>query len=260
MNSIKKGFVFSILILSLFACLPLRPVQGIYVEFVGQVTIESWVPVYVLYDPPGSGSFAKLTISSGGSWSISFDTDIAGSEVDAGVSCHFTEKHWFETPRNAYEHRVVARKAAIVYNRYLVVTPRRSYYKLEYFNVTEMKEFCSYKFSALDKYGMYLEQDLTGTPSRYYEEEDITNGATGLEFQVEANVWIKLGVGFKVKYAGTTFKACVLIGQSVSESIKIEHTYFDENRSLHVRRYYNADFEYLNATKLSTAPLIWFSE
>ena len=264
MNSIKKGFVFSILILSLFACLPLRPAQGKYVEFVGTVTIKSWVPVYVLYDPPGGNSSARLTISAGVSWSISFDTDIARSEVDTGVLCVSTTTQWFETPRNAYEHIVVARKAAIEYNRYLVVTPRRSYYKLEYFNVTHLNEFSSFQFSELGNYGMYLERDLTSTPGPYSESVHIPSSSpSGYSFKINVNVWVRLGVGFKVKYSGTTFKAGVLIGQSTSESIEISHTYYDKYRSFDVLRYYNAKpitGGNSGSTTLRLASLIWFSE
>ena len=261
MNSIKKGFVFSILILSLFACLPLRPAQGIFVEPAGTVTIESWVPVYVLYNPPGGNSSAKITISTGGSWSISFDTDLAGSEIDGGVAYNFEVEYSVSTPVSAREHLVVVRKASVIYNRYLVVTPRRSYYKLEFSKVdTFLGSYNHYEFSVLHDHGLYLEQNLIGTPGPYGEEQHISSSPSTISFSIHANRWTKLGVGIKFKYAGTTFKFGVLIGVSNTRSLTMSNTYCDKTQVYDIIRYYNADFEYLNATTLSTAPLIWFSE
>jgi len=55
-------------------------------ELIGVTSTQSWVPVYVLYDPPGNGSYAELTCGGSGPMTIRFEGTTAGREVTGGYA------------------------------------------------------------------------------------------------------------------------------------------------------------------------------
>ncbi|MFX1416790.1 MAG: hypothetical protein ACFFC0_08250, partial [Promethearchaeota archaeon] len=76
-------------------------------EMIGVTSTQSWVPVYVLYDPPGNGSNAELSPSGSGEMTIMFEGTTPDREV-IGAHAGAVVTGTFATSRELRWHGVVA--------------------------------------------------------------------------------------------------------------------------------------------------------
>ena len=176
-------------------------------EMIGVTSTQAWVPVYVLYDPPGNGSNAELSRSGSGEMTITFEGTLSGREV-FGAYNGAVITATFATPGELRWHGVVA----IPLNQTWEVW-RCSSGSVDWLEarLVSCNRHGSGFFAAteIEEYNIWMD-NLTGTSSPHGHEWSLGQGDTGeATFTYSGAGSFPVGAGYNISLLGFDFSVRV---------------------------------------------------
>ncbi len=176
-------------------------------EMVGATSIQAWVPVYVLYDPPGNGSNAELSRSGSGEMTITFEGTLSGREVIGGYNGAVITAT-FGTPDELRWHGVVAIPLNQTWEVWRCSSGSVDWLEARlvscnghgsgFFTATEIEE-----------YNIWMD-NLTGTSSPHGHEWNLAQGGTAeATFTFSREGFFHVGAGYNITLLGFDFSVRV---------------------------------------------------
>lgn len=172
-------------------------------EMIGVTSTQSWVPVYVLCDPPGNGSYAQLTRGGSGPMTLRFEGTAAGREVTGGYAGAVVSGG-YATAHELRSHAVVA----ILLNQTWEVW-RCSSGSVDWIEARlascEGTGVGLFAATELEEYNIWID-DLTGLSSSHRQEWSLAQGETAeATFTFSHAGLLQVGAGYNVSLLGFDF-------------------------------------------------------
>ena len=231
-----------------------------YVErqFIGSAAIESFVPVYIIYDPPGGGSFSELSTSGDYPIIASFSSR-SENQVVKGACDAISVSVTVAGPKEQRAHFMVAVKLNLTWDVWHCYSGESEWFEVVLNSTSYEKGIGLISFDNLAQYHLWVE-DLTGTAGPFMYEVDIAHNETHiLELRYSRHQFVDIRAGFTMTIFGIDFSVCVFINTG-SKTIQFTHTYFDaeEDLSFCLESYGFLRNLYSNNMQIENL-LVWFS-
>ncbi|MFW9851001.1 MAG: hypothetical protein ACFFF4_17875 [Candidatus Thorarchaeota archaeon] len=211
-----------------YAIGPQQDTVDYWSEMVGYTYTTFAYPIFVLYDPPGDGSYAKYEkISSSG---IGWDLELLGGPfpvaVDVDIDTTFYTGSSVQTSDTIeLDHAVICSHYMQRWELWFYMTPRTSFYRLKCVS------------NAVAGWGWYGLDDLhettwvtdkTGTEGPYTSSRHANGGQRGEDwYMTETNAHVGVGLGIKVTIDGLTFELVTHLTFDQGTSVKVTYSYYD---------------------------------
>jgi hypothetical protein len=213
-------------------------------EMIGITSTQSWVPVYVLYDPPGNGSYAELSRGGSGQMTIRFDGTTAGHEVIGGYTGAVVMAT-FVTHDNLRWHGVVAVELNQTWEVWQCSSGNVDWIEARLVSC-EGHGVGFFAATELEGSNIWID-NLTGTSSPHRYEWSLAQGETiEATFSYSRAGFFQVGAGYNVSLLGFDFSVRVWL--NVGECSLVTSYVFS-----------NSDGP-LNLTVLSSGPITQLSE
>jgi len=262
---VKQAWIvgINVLLVCLAMTLPVQagPQPLIWREYVGQQQVTSYVPCFVLYDPPGSGSYAKFTTSSSVSTGFSFALWAGGNGVSGGDTEGWSFTSTYQTDANSRKHYVVCNEYKITWDVWYVETPRRSYFTATCVGMAPTAGKALWSFNDLAAHNIMV-TDLTGTTGAYHANRAVSaGGAMSDTIEYWSTLTVQIGCGFKFNAFGVPFEATVQVNFASTQKFQVYYYYYDSSVALDfdIESNYNIQ-NWNNDPKPVNGISIWFSE
>jgi hypothetical protein len=223
----------------------------------GTTVVYSWVPVYVLYDPPGALSYSECNGSSG-----PVTLRLQGMSDDIQVHSEYsTYIGGFRAPDNERMHGIYAIGLSQTWQLWRYSDGTNTWLQVELANCSHLGDgiFGFDETQYVNNRGMWVD-NMTGNQSSYRLQWNLTSGTTKeVTFECTQKDFASLGAGYLVDILGHD----VRIDVSISIAHPFNNTYVFSNNmgSLYVRMMCNGPITQVSPTFYKTeGALIWFSE
>lgn len=240
-------FLIILILAGLMLIVEAKPQPTIYKEYLGRHTKTSWIPTFVMYDPPGDGSYSKFTeqrtvtsyLKYGGAWT--------GFYASGETTKSWTVQTSYETPHDSRIHCVIAITCEQVWDLWMYTYPSRVLYKAILVSSTATGGKGIVSFDDLDEKDMWVDS-LMGTQGDYrYRRYVSANCSMSDTLEYYWSNHVVFGAGYFLNLVGVGFSIYVEIKSKTSTKAEVLYHYFDSTGPL--------DF-YLELDEKN----IWFSE
>lgn len=198
-------------------------------QFVGFSTVESYVPIYIIYDPPGEGSYSELTTSGDAQVIASFE----GSNEDKIVKGVYDVTLGFSMvggPRNERMHFAVCEEVNLTWGLWHCYFGASEWYEAV-LESTSYLGYGAFRFDELANYSIWVE-DLTGISGSFMYRINVSRDQTeSLVLLHNSSQLIDNKAGFNMKLFGIDFSVHVFINTNGREII-FTQTYSDTDEDL----------------------------
>ncbi len=227
-------------------------------ELIGTTSIESWVPVHMIYDPPGNGSSSTVSLDGSGMMMARFEGITPGREVIGGhIGTMITG--WVETPRQARGHDVVA----VALNQTWEVW-RRARWGAEWIEAriidSQYQGWGSFGQTNIEDYSMWVE-DLTGTSSIFQNDWSMEQGETvETTYNCSRIGFYRVGVGYEISVFGYDFNISVWLDLG-GYSLVTSYVFHNSDGPLDFSLLSTGPITRISEERYTTeGALLWFSE
>ena len=231
----------------------ITPPSFVQTELLDTSTIESWVPFFVLYDPPGSASYARFSMNGSEGIKMRFE----GQASDFQVIGEFTIRTSFsyaETPRSHFDSAILM----MLLNQTWELT-RYSFLGQEWVEANLVNYSIlghgMFGFDDIDEHGVWI-NDLTNTTSEYSLELDVSTGTVEtMTIECLGKVPQIIGAGYNVSLFGAEISISILVSPQ-NFPFTISYVFSNETTPL--------SFNLFSDTPISQEPyqtdgvLLWF--
>lgn len=228
-------------------------------ELVDTAEVESWVPVYVLYDPPGALSYG-MCYSNYTPVTLKLDGISGGIQVHSEYSTYMGFSA-FGTSLNGESHTILAALLNQTWQLWKYSDGTDTWLQAELINCSHRGDggFRFDNVNYINSRGMWIE-NKTGEQSPFTLQWNLTSGTTEeVTFECTQKEFVSFGAGYLIHIFGRDFRFNV----SVSMERSFNNTYVFNNNmtSLDVQMMCNGPITQVSPTfyKVEGA-LIWFSE
>jgi hypothetical protein len=198
-------------------------------QFVGISTIESYVPIYIIYDPPGGGSYSEITTSGDAQVIASFEGMIE-NRVVKGVSDVELGFGMVGGPKNERMHFVVCESLNLTWGLWHCCLGASEWYEAV-LNSTSRLGFGAFRFDNLANHSMWVE-DLTGIPGSFSYRINVSSSQTeSLVLLCNKSQFMDIRAGFNMTLFGIDFSVHVFVNTGGRE-IMFTQTYSDMEENL----------------------------
>lgn len=235
---------------------PANTTPLIWREKVGTVTDTYYVPVFVLYDPPGAASYSKFqtetSVGSGFRYNGLFGVAVSGQHTTT-----WAHTSWFYTPNNDQIHKVLCLKHLQTWDIWYFITPSHSYYKL-YLKSSSYVGYAVKNLDSLDDTTWIT--DRTGTTGAHQESREYDAPVNaGESFEYVWDSWHAFGGGITITWSFLEFTVSNQIMSTNTKKITAEYNYIDSNNNLDFD--INSDNDWYGDEPFDLDGInIWFSE
>lgn len=198
-------------------------------QFVGRTTIESYVPIYILYDPPGGGSYSRITTSGDAQVIASFDSmnedRVVKGVYDVGIGFSYVGG-----PQNSRMHFVVCESLNLTWTLWHCYLGASEWYEAV-LDSTSHLGLGSLSFDNLANHSMWVE-NLTGTRGSFTYRVNMSGGQTqSLVLLYSRSQFMDIRAGFNMTLFGIDFTVHVFVNTGGREII-FTQTYSDMDENL----------------------------
>lgn len=227
-------------------------------ELIGTTSIESWVPVHIMYDPPGNGSSSTVSLNGSGMMRTRIEGLTPGRVVIGEyIGSMFGGSHG--TPDQARSHAVVAAE----FNQTWEVW-RLARWGAEWIEA----RLIDYQYNGnglfsqtdIESYGMWIE-DLTGTSSMFQNAWSIEQGETVEATYVSSRIgFYSARVGYEINLFGYDFNISVWLNLG-GYSLVTSYVFHDSDGPLDFSLLSTGPITRISEERYTTeGALLWFSE
>lgn len=238
------------------------PGNAIYIDYLGRVTRDQWVPFFVLYDPPGDMSYASVTQCNG----LALGIGLSGHFEGFGATGSFDSGYlWYSgggTPDNQRSSGVLASEYSMQWDIYLYEFPSHSLYKAVLVSATPYAySVGEFSFADCDSHGMIVQSQIgQPAPNEYHRYVSQNwNGYDDLYY-----TWTtaqSADIGIKFSAFGINFDAGLQITENIQQSFEIYYYYRDSTQALDFYVCTNYPFSNVHDNIANVSGIqIWFSE
>jgi hypothetical protein len=198
-------------------------------EFVGMSTIESYVPIYILYDPPGGGSYSEITTSGDAQVTASFE-GLTENRVVKGVYDVELGFSMVGGPENSRMHIAVCELLNLTWGLWHCYLGASEWYEAV-LNSTSRLGIGAFRFDNLTNHSMWVE-DLTGIPGSFTYRVNVSGSQTeSLVLLYSRSQFMDIRAGFSMTLFGIDFTVHVFVNTGGRE-IMFTQTYSDMDENL----------------------------
>ncbi len=238
-----------------------QPTAAVWVEYVGRITKDTWVPFFVLYDPPGDKSYARITETVMLHTKVKFGGGFGGSSVTGGFEGSMTVQTDYQTPDGERMHCVLACEFVLVWDIYYYITPSYSGYRAKLVSATSKDGQAIIRFDNLENFDILVE-DQTGQEGEYGYHRHVGKNAAmteRFEYTWTRLYYTHLGIKFSFKYV--EFTAGVSIESEDQRTFEALYHYESTEENLDFMLYSNYDINFESPPPNFVDNIqIWFSE
>jgi hypothetical protein len=197
-------------------------------QFVGISTIESYVPIYILYDPPGGRSFSELSISGDGQVIASFEGRTVNRLVSGSYHC--TLGGGFAVAEIPRKHGVAFEMLNLTWYVWHCYFGTNEWYEAVLNSTSHLGAGMDW-FDEMDQFDIWTE-DLTGTPGSFTYRVNISSSQTeSLVLLYNKSQFMDIRAGFNMTLFGIAFSVHVFVNTGGRE-IMFTQTYSDMEENL----------------------------
>jgi hypothetical protein len=198
-------------------------------QFVGMSTIESYVPIYILYDPPGGGSYSEITTSGDAQVIASFEgmneNRVVKGEYDVVLGFGMAGG-----PRNERMHFAACELVNLTWGLWYCHLGASEWYEV----VLDSTSHLGYGFLRFDEFASFniWVEDLTDTPGSFMYSVNVSSSQTeSLILQYSQSQFIDIRAGFNMTLFDIDFSVRILVNTNGRE-ITFTQTYSDMDENL----------------------------
>lgn len=253
---LRKEILFIVFLIAVISGIT-TPVSAYYREYLGEETKIVWVPVLTVYDPPGDGSYTKVTYEKTRTTGIDYGGNVPGYYVDGYSQETWTILRTYETSHNIRQHNVYAIECEQKWDVWSTITWTGIYYEAELVESTILPEHWGwFTFSELSQYDMWVNSRM-GTQGEYsYHRHVGADSPASDTYRYEWHNYQNFGLGFEIELKEIPFSVGVTIIQEDTESLELTYNYYDSTHSL--------DFYLLSDEPIQSGTIdgttIWFDQ
>ena len=227
-------------------------------ELIGTTSVESWVPVHMLYDPPGNGSSATVSLNGSGMMrtrfvSITPDREVIGEHIGTMIT------GWVGTPGQARGHTVVA----VVLNQTWEVW-RRARWGTEWIEArlidSQYHGWGAFGQTSIENRSMWV-VDLTGTSSMFQNDWSVEQGETiEVTYLCSRTGFYQARAGYEISLFGYDFNISVWLNLG-GYSLVTSYVFHDSDGPLDFSLLSTGPITRISEERYTTeGALLWFSE
>lgn len=202
----------------------------IWRELVGRVNVTSWVPAFVLYDPPGDGSYAKFTQSKTVTTTFSYGGVVPGYSVSGSTTQGWVISASYSTPSNQRMHCVICGQFVQEWEVWYCESPIHSWYTANLVRtVQNLYGQGIFRFDELSTYNIWV-TNLIGVSGQYSWARHVGAECTmtnTLEYFSTNSVQPQ--IGYQIAPYGILFSISVGTKTVNEQRFTVEYTYHDSN-------------------------------
>ncbi len=226
-------------------------------QFVGMTTIESYVPIYILYDPPGGGSYSRITTSGDAQVIASFEGMNEG-QVVKGVYDVGLGSSGAGGPENSRMHFALCELLNLTWTLWHCYLGASEWYEAV-LDSTSRLGIGVLSFDDLANHSMWVE-DLTSTPGSFTYRVNVSRGQTeSLVLLYSGSQFMDIRAGFNMTLFDIDFSVRVLVNTNGRE-ITFTQTYSDMDEDLSFLLESNGDMREISSGTIQLDNLlVWFN-
>ncbi len=225
-------------------------------ELVSTTSIESWVPQYVLYDPPGNGSHVTLKSNGSGVLKMRVKGESPSLLVSGEINTGLAFSH-IQSPENEEVHSVVA----LLLNQTWEIW--RYYHDGEEWLEAHLANYSRsgsgvFRFENLNEKGMWI-SNRTGISSQYSLERNINQGDTSrVTLECLGTTSAPIGAGYNINLMGTDIRVNISVSL-LNYSLLTSYVFNDATDSLNIRIFSDGPIMQISQNTYQTdGVLLWF--
>lgn len=210
----------------------IHPTNAIFIEYVGRTTKDSFVPYFILYDPPGDGSYSTFTESNTHSSKLTLTGKIGFEKASGSWIQSWTTSTTYQTPDDDRSHFVVAKELRITWDVWHYESMVSEWYVAKYVSHIALSGAYFISFDDLDSYDMFVE-DQTGNQGTYDHHIVVSSGGTiSEEYEYLWTYSQPTWVGFEFALYGVQFGGGLSTQSDDSVEVEVTYTYHDDDETL----------------------------
>lgn len=227
-------------------------------QLVGVSSIESFIPIYIVYDPPGNGSYSEITTANEGQVVASFRS-MEKSLVVIGeydVSLGFGSAGG---PKDERMHSVLCEELNMTWSLWHCQLFASKWYEA-ILESTSSLGVGFLRFDNLDGHGVWV-QDLTGASGPFMYNVSLSSNQTEkLTLSYNKDRFVDMKAGFNMTLFGVNFVVHVFVNTG-TRRILLNQTYFDMNENLSFSLVSNGNMEEVSPGIVQLDDLlVWFNK
>ncbi|MHA1927348.1 MAG: hypothetical protein ACTSV2_02080 [Candidatus Thorarchaeota archaeon] len=227
-------------------------------ELIGTTSIESWIPVHMMYDPPGNGSSSTVSLNGSGIMRARFEGITPGREV-IGEYIGSMISGTYGTPDQARSHAVVAVELNQTWEVWRLARWGAEWIEAR---LIDYQNFGIGLLSQTDieNRSMWVE-DLTGTSSLFQKDWSIEQGETVEATYISSMIgFYRARAGYEINLFGYDFNISVWLDLG-GYSLVTSYVFHGSDGPLEVSLLSNSPITRISEERYSTERvLLWFSE
>jgi hypothetical protein len=249
----------------LIVCMPIavqaKPIPMIWREYLGRYTKLSWVPTFVLYDPPGDGSYSEFTEAQTITSMIKYGGAYVGFEASGQTTQIWTVTTDCSTPSSERMSGVVAITLNQVWDLWEYDYPSRVVYKAILVSSTPTGGKMIWRFDELATQNLWV-TDRTGTQGAYSAPRAVGANMTMSEtFEYYCSNINVYGAGYFLNLVGFNFKIYIESQSVSSTKAEVSYTYHDSSANLVFNIESNYDINWVHSQPYYVDGIsIWFDQ
>jgi hypothetical protein len=200
-------------------------------EYIGRQTVISWVPAFVLYDPPGDGSYAKFTQTKTVTTTFSYGGTVPGYSVSGSTTQAWDISVSYSTPSNQRMHCVICGQFEQQWDVWYYESPISSWYTAALVPNTTVNLHGQgiFTFNELSANHLWV-TDLTGVSGQYCWARHVGANCTLTNtFEYFSSNSVQPQVGYQIAPYGILFSIYVGTKTVNEQRFTVEYTYHSSN-------------------------------
>ncbi len=227
-------------------------------ELIGTTSIESWVPVHMMYDPPGNGSSSTVSLNGSGIMRARFEGITPGHEV-IGEYIGSMISGTYGTPDQARSHAVVAVELNQTWEVWRLARWGTEWIEARLIDSQNIG-IGLFGQTSVENRSIWVE-DLTGTSSLFQSDWSMEQGATVEATFIFSRIgFYRAGVGYGISLFGYDFNISVWLNLG-GYSLVTSYIFHNSDGPLDVSLLSNGPITGMSEGRYATeGALLWFSE
>ena len=226
-------------------------------ELMGTTVVYSWVPVYVLYDPPGALSYSECNGSSG-----PVTLRLQGMSDDIQVHSEYsTYIGGFGAPDNERMHGIYAIGLSQTWQLWRYSDGTNTWLQVELANCSHLGDgiFGFDETQYVNNRGMWVD-NMTGNKSPFTLQWNLTSGISKeVTFECTQKDFVSFGAGYLVNILGHDFRINISI--STEGTVTDMYVFNNNMTSLDVQMMCNGPITQVSPNHYKAdGVMLWFSK
>jgi hypothetical protein len=227
-------------------------------QLVGVSNVESFVPIYIVYDPPGNGSYSEITVANEGQVVASFRSVekslVVIGEYDVGLGFGSAGG-----PKDERMHFVLCEELNMTWSLWHCQLFASRWYEA-ILESTSSLGVGVLRFDNLAGFGVWV-QDLTGISGPFMYNVSLSSNQTEkLTLSYNKAKFVDIKAGFNITLFDVDFVIHVFVNTG-TRRVLLNQTYFDMNEDLSFSLVSNGNMEEVSPGIVQLDDLlVWFNK